>query len=297
MSSKNNTFKIHKKEKLYYNWMIVFTILLCIPGLLFLPYVLFIALFVLFSTGIFIGYVKGSGVHVTKDQFSDLYDIVVKQCKILSIKNIPQVYILESGGLLNAMATKFVGSNYLIIYSDLYEVILDGRKDVVEFIIAHELCHIKRNHVHKKMYVFPSLIIPFLALAYSRACEYTCDAAGYSVSPRGAVDGIKLLASGKRLYKEMNADVYSKQLESTGGFWVWFSEKLSTHPHLSKRITTDMKRASFNSHRYADKPRIIEDKNKEISRVEIQSNTSEIEKGEKENKSKGNDHQRFMPKF
>ncbi|WP_103864715.1 M48 family metallopeptidase [Aquimarina sp. I32.4] len=297
MNTKKNSFKVHKKEKLYYNWMIVFTILLCIPGLLFLPYVLLIALFIFFSTGVFIGYVKGSGVHVTKDQFSDLYHIVEEQCKILSIKNVPQVYILESGGLLNAMATKFVGSNYLIIYSDLYEVILDGRKDVVEFIIAHELCHVKRNHVHKKMYVFPSLIIPFLALAYSRACEYTCDAVGYAISPRGAIDGIKLLASGKRLYKEMDTDIYSKQLETTDSFWVWFSEKLSTHPHLSKRITPEMKRASFNSHRYADKQKTIEEKSKETSRVEVQNNTPEMQKGDTESKLKGDDYQRFMPKF
>ncbi|KZS42139.1 hypothetical protein AWE51_01470 [Aquimarina aggregata] len=290
------TVKVHKKEKFYYNLMIVFTILLCIPGLLFLPYLLLVGIFILISTGLFIGYIKGSAVRVSKDQFSDLYDIVTDQCQKLAIKKAPEIYIVESGGLLNAMATKFVGANYLIIYSDLYEVILDGRKDIVEFIIAHELCHVKRNHVYKKMYVFPSLLVPFLAQAYSRACEYTCDSVGYTISPRGAVDGIKLLASGKRLYNKMDTKAYTKQIEITDSFWVWLSEKLSTHPHLSKRITPEMLRVNFNSFRYSDNKRTkIDTAKPEIQ--QINETTSEVQEVKTENKSKGDDHQRFMPKF
>jgi Zn-dependent protease with chaperone function len=289
------TIKVHKKEKLYYNLMIMFTIIFCVPGLLFLPYLLLIGFVILISTGLFIGYIKGSGVRVSKDQFSDLHEIVISQCEKLSIKNVPEVYILESGGLLNAMATKFVGANYLIIYSDLYEVIMDGRKDIVEFIIAHELCHVKRNHVYKKMYVFPSLIVPFLAHAYSRACEYTCDSVGYTLSPRGAIDGIKLLASGKRLYTKMDTAAYTKQIAMTNSFWIWFSEKLSTHPHLSKRITPEMQRASFNSFRYSDgKKSVI---NATQSKTEVEQTTPETKEIEAEDKNKGDDHQRFMPKL
>ncbi|GGX28129.1 M48 family metallopeptidase [Aquimarina muelleri] len=285
--------EIHKKEKLYYNLMIITSVLLCIPGILFLPYMLLIGLFVFLSTGLFIGYIKGSGVHVNKDQFPDLYTIVIEQCKILSIKKVPEVYIVESGGLLNAMATKFVGANYLIIYSDLYEVIMDGRKDIVEFIIAHELCHVKRNHVYKKMYVFPSLIIPFLHLAYSRACEYTCDRVGYELSPKGAIDGIKLLASGKRLYTKMDTRVYAKQLEVTDSFWVWLSEKLSTHPHLSKRITPEMQRASFNSFRYSDTKKTLPNT---TAKDDI-NNTPDFKKNKEGDTLKKEDNQRFMPNF
>jgi len=247
------TINVHRKEKLYYNIMIFFTILFCIPGLILLPYLAIFGVAILIATGLFIGYIKGSGVLVSKDQFPDLHKIVQEQCKRLSITNVPQVYIVESGGLLNAMATKFVGANYLIIYSDLYEVIMDGRKDIVEFIIGHELCHVKRNHVYKKMYVFPSLIVPFLANAYSRACEYTCDSVGYTLSPKGAVDGIKLLASGKQLYKKMNTQAFMKQLEVTDSFWVWLSEKLSTHPHLSKRITHEMLKTTSNKMLFSDR--------------------------------------------
>ncbi len=288
--------KVHKKEKLYYNVMITLSILLYIPSILFLPYLLLIGLFILFSTGLFIGYIKGSGVRVNKGQFADLYNIVVEQCKKLDIKKVPEIYIIESGGLLNAMATKFVGSNYLIIYSDLYEVIMDGRKDIVEFIIGHELCHVKRNHVYKTMYVFPSLIIPFLPQAYSRACEYTCDNVGYKLSPKGSIDGIKLLASGKRLYVKMDSKLFANQLDVSNSFWVWFSEKLSTHPHLSKRITSEMLQTSFNLFKYSDSRKAISTNTTTSSDTKTQY-ASEIEENDIKDKTKGDDHQRFMPKF
>lgn len=289
--------KVHKKEKMYYNIMIGVSILFSIIGLILLPYFLFIGLFLLFSTGVFIGYLKGSGVRVNKGQFPDLYAIVVEQCKKLDIKNVPEIYIVESGGILNAMATKFIGANYLIIYSDLYEVIMDGRRDIVEFIIGHELCHVKRNHVYKKLYVLPSLIIPFLPQAYSRACEYTCDNVGYTLSPKGAIDGIKLLASGKRLYRKMDSKLFANQLTMSNGFWVWFSEKLSTHPHLSKRITSEMLQTNSNSFKYSDnKMEISTITNSSISDVKAQ-HLSEIEEIDINDKNKGDDNERFMPKF
>ena len=280
----------HTKETFYYRVMIGISILLCIPAIIFIPYVLILGVFILFSTGMFIGYIKGNGVKVSNQQFPELNKIIAKQSKLLGVKNVPKTYILESGGILNAMETKFVGSNYLILYSDLYEVMLDGRQDVVEFIIAHELCHVKRNHVVKVMYVFPSLVVPFLYQAYSRACEYTCDQVGYSISPKGAVDGIKMLAAGKRLYKNVKTKVFADQLKNEEpSFWVWLSEKLSTHPHLSKRITKEMLKTTTTKKQYS------------LNRSSDMSNTiSEKEKEEEEKEeipnSESKDYSKYMPK-
>ena len=73
-------------------------------------------------------------------------------------------------------------------------------KNLLEFIIGHELGHIKRKHLIKKLILFPSFIIPFLGSAYSRACEYTCDNIGYALAPQGAKNGLLLLVSGKNLF-------------------------------------------------------------------------------------------------
>jgi Zn-dependent protease with chaperone function len=82
----------------------------------------------------------------------------------------------------------------------------------------------------------PSVIIPFLASAYSRACEYTCDAVGAAFSPAGIKQGILILASGPKLFKKMNVDAYMQQGFSEKGFWTWLAEKFSSHPHLNKRL-------------------------------------------------------------
>ena len=42
--------------------------------------------------------------------------------------------------------------------------------------------------------------------------------------------------AGKKLYRHVNLDELSSQAETEGGFWIWVAEKLSTHPHLPKRV-------------------------------------------------------------
>ncbi|PCI04922.1 MAG: peptidase M48 [Flavobacteriaceae bacterium] len=227
---------VDKKEKTYFILMIIVTVLLVVPMVFLLPILLPLALFLLVGQGLLIGYVKGNGVRVSEQQFPDIYKVVVRQSATLGLQTIPKVYIMESGGLLNAFATSFLGFNYVVLYSELVEVSYDKGRDVVEFVIGHELGHIKRNHINKKLMTFPAQLVPFLAQAYSRACEYTCDNIGYSLNQKGAEQGILVLAAGPKLAKKMNAVAFYKQQYTETGFWVWLSEKLAYHPNLSKRV-------------------------------------------------------------
>lgn len=227
---------VDKKEKTYFILLVIVSVLLSIPMVFLLPILLPLALFVLVSQGLLIGHVKGNGIRVSEQQFPEIYKLVAKQSEQLGIKEIPKVYIVESGGIRNAFATRFLGFNYVILYSDLLSVSLDKGHDVLAFVIGHELGHIKRNHLHKKMWTFPAQFVPFLAQAYSRACEYTCDNIGYSLNQKGAEQGILVLAAGPELAQKMNAEVFYKQQYTEAGFWVWLSEKLAYHPHLSKRV-------------------------------------------------------------
>jgi Zn-dependent protease with chaperone function len=45
-----------------------------------------------------------------------------------------------------------------------------------------------------------------------------------------------VLAAGKKLYRSVNVDAYLRQASRADGFWVWFSEVLSSHPNLTKRV-------------------------------------------------------------
>src|SRR2546430_16335144 len=52
----------------------------------------------------------------------------------------------------------------------------------------------------------------------------------------GAVPGLLVLASGKKLYARMGAADFGRQADAERGFWVVFAEILASHPNLTKRV-------------------------------------------------------------
>lgn len=156
----------------------------------------------------------------------------------MELKKVPDVYVLQSGGMLNAFATRFFRKNMVIVYSEIFDLIEDGLEDELYFILVHELAHIKRNHIGKMAFILPSMWIPGLAETYLRACEYTCDryAAYYSGNLGSSKNSLMMLAIGKKLFYRTEQSEYMKQINQEKGFFVWLSEFISTHPPLPKRI-------------------------------------------------------------
>ena len=154
------------------------------------------------------------------------------------MKVVPDIYVVESAGALNAFATRFFGRNMVVLYSDFFDLINSTDNEELSFIIAHELAHIKRKHFTKQMLILPAMWIPFLSEAYSRECEYTCDriAANYINNSEAAMNGLTMLAIGKSLFKKVNRNEYLMQSSQEKGFFIWLAEKISTHPPLPKRI-------------------------------------------------------------
>ena len=252
MSSAPISYTIHPKEN-FYLYLKVIVCLLIYPGIFYGLYLLFssgitpqagifvayaslILLFIIIQMGLLIGYLKGNAIKISENQLPDIYEIVKHQSAALGMATTPQVYLVQVGGALNAFATSFMGTNYVVIYSDILEEAYENNIHSVEFIVGHELGHVKRKHVLKRLILFPSFIIPFLSSAYSRACEYTCDNIGAALSPKGARNGLLILASGKRLYSKINVEQFALQMHSEGGFWAWLSEKTSSHPKLARRV-------------------------------------------------------------
>ena len=97
------------------------------------------------------------------------------------------------------------------------------------------MAHIQRKHLEKTKLLYGAYIIPFLPFAYSRACELTCDKIAYFLS-NSNINGLLLLAGGKKLYNKINVNALLKTMSEESGFWTWWTEIISTHPHISTRI-------------------------------------------------------------
>jgi len=136
---------------------------------------------------------------------------------------------------LNAFAMRFIGRDFVVVYSGILELAYKGSLDEVKFILAHELGHLKANHLKHRLIQF-GLMLPFLGQACLRACEYTADRYGAYFSLNGALKGLILLAAGKELYRNVVLEEFLKQAEEERSFWISFAELLASHPHLTSRI-------------------------------------------------------------
>lgn len=227
------------KEKVYFGIMLVISLLLyllCIVTIIPIIYILIIALSFYLMQGFTIGMLKHNSVKINEEQFSDIHNKIVEYSQKMNLKKVPDAYVLQSGGLLNAFATRFFFRDFVVIYSDVLEMAYEQGENAVNFIVAHELAHVKRGHLIKKKYILCAEIIPFLGFAYSRACETTCDNFAAALVPENSTEGMLALIAGKKLYKQVNTDALLKSAKEDAGFWTWFYEICSSHPNIVKRI-------------------------------------------------------------
>ena len=181
---------------------------------------------------------------ITPRQYPEVYERVISFSAGFGLEEIPDAYMVQEGGVLNAFASKHHRTNYLRINADIFEVgTLDTRprprdQEVLDFIIGHELGHIAASHVTYWYTLVSGLMsyIPLLGAALSRAKEFTADNYGCKVAPGGAHRGIMLLAGGKYLYRTVDPAQFAERAQSDRGLFLWFANALSSHPILTKRL-------------------------------------------------------------
>lgn len=237
---------VHPKEKIYFAVCIIVSLAIYAALAMIIlsgspiagPVIFYLVLIILgvfIAHGLFLGQVRGNGVRVSHRQFPELMTMAEEHSRRLNMET-PDIFVLQAGGILNAFATRFLGRNFVILYSDVLALATQKGERAVSFVLAHELGHVKRKHMTRRALLYPAMVFPFLGGAYSRACEYTCDRFGNALQPDGSVDGLLVLAAGRDLYTQVNSAEYSNQRETETGFFVAFSEILSSHPNLPKRV-------------------------------------------------------------
>lgn len=208
-----------------------------------LLFVLFGFIIYLFAQSAMIAYIKGNGVELSERQFPELYAQFAACCHKLDIRTRPEAYILNGNGGLNAFATRFLNTRYVVLFSDVIDA-MDQHPDGVRFYMGHELGHLRMKHLEGDLLRWPALWLPLLGGAYARAKESTCDrhGAACSSSPENATRALAALSAGSARWRTLNVSSYVDQADHSTGFWMSFHELNSGYPWLTKRAARLMNR-------------------------------------------------------
>lgn len=117
------------------------------------------------------------GIVVTPVTMPKMYSYVDSICKQNDMKT-PTIFLTTDSGFFNACACKLFTSTGAIIINQ--KLLLETSDEVLEAVLAHELGHIKYNHVNKKL----AILIP-IAIGMHKLVEYIApnryDILGYHV--------------------------------------------------------------------------------------------------------------------
>ena len=236
----------HPKESVY------FAIAAIAGALLWLSLIPFVIMFFWVAIPILIGMwifkqrykaeMLGNSVKVSRNQYSELFEIVQRHCRALGLAVPPAVFVVNMNGMVNAFAMKILKDKYVMLYSDLIDLMFaHGSTTELSSIIGHELGHHAAGHTGtwKRLLLMPAMFIPFLGGAYSRACELTADRIGLHLcgDKDAACRGLIALACGSKvLSPKTNLQAFKDQEGELPWLFAFWNDLYAAHPRLTKRV-------------------------------------------------------------
>ncbi len=239
LSSSNLTLA---KEDKYFTFVLIISVLVWLGLLISVVGILYAGLFgflLWIGSGMLTAYLRAEAVRVDERQLPQLHATFLRVCEKLNVRTPPKLYVLQAGGALNAFATRFSGRDFVVIFSDMLEA-FGPESSEMQFILGHELGHLKSNHIMKRIFLAPGVFFPLLGPAYLRACEASCDRFGAFAADNldGAVRAMMTLSGGKYKEPALDAPAFASQHYDERGFFVSWHELTSTYPTLSQRVST-----------------------------------------------------------
>jgi len=207
-------------------------------GFTTLSYMAGFVLFTVISSAMYRAHAYGHFVLLGPDQFPHLHRMVEEGAAELGLSPAPKAFLYNSNGLVNAFARRILGGRFIFLTSALVELETDPQ---VKFVIGHELGHHAAGHLNwvRNLLKLPAHFVPFLAPAYSRGRELTCDRIGaYLSEDRDACrSALQMLACGcRRLNSTMSCDAFEAQESQVPAFTGWLGLIFSHYPRTTQRV-------------------------------------------------------------
>jgi Zn-dependent protease with chaperone function len=191
------------KEGKYFTFVLIISILVWLGLLISIVGIFYAGLFAFvlwIGSGLLTAHLRAEAVRVDEHQLPQLHATFLGVCQKLNVRVPPKLYVLQAGGTLNAFATRFAGRDFVVLFSDMLEA-FGPESAEIQFILGHELGHLKSNHILKRILLAPGFFFPLIGPAYSRACEASCDRYGAFVADNldGALRAMMTLSGGHGL--------------------------------------------------------------------------------------------------
>lgn len=183
---------------------------------------------------------RAMSIRITPKNFPDIYERVELYAKRLGMKKVPEVYIIQQNGILNAFSAFIIRKQYIEIFADIFEIAYREHQDLdsISFVIAHEMAHIHYKHATfgYSFKILLSNMIPILSSTASRAREYSCDRLAQKLTGNDGIEAMFSLMAGKHLYKMVDKEDYLEYAKSVKGIFIWVANLVADHPIMTKRI-------------------------------------------------------------
>jgi Zn-dependent protease with chaperone function len=236
----------HPKETGYFTVMAVVSGIIWLPliplAFIGFPFSIPFMISAWLSSLYFKAVILGDSVKVSVEQYPEIHERAAHMAREMGLPATPDIFIVNSNGIINAVAFKMLGKKYIFLYSSLVDLLLmKGHKEELDFILGHELGHHAAGHVStwKNIFLFWGKMVPFVGSAYSRACELTADRIGHhfvddvKVSTRAL--GAIALGSGT-LVDRLSVDAFKRQDAEIPEFMGFIHKIFSSHPRTTRRI-------------------------------------------------------------
>ena len=179
-------------------------------------------------------------VKITQRNFPEVYAMIESYARRLGMEKVPEAYIKQRNGVLNAFAAFLFGRQYIVFNTEIFEVAYREHHDMeaLGFIAAHELSHIYYRHatLSYNFWILFSQMLPLFGQAASRTREYSCDRLAQHLTQYDGIEAMLMLMVDRHLYKMVDKVDYLQQTRETRGFFFFIENLLSTHPIMPKRV-------------------------------------------------------------
>ena len=195
---------------------------------------------------------RSNAILVGPRQFPDLFALYQDLGVRMDMARLPKFYVTNGNGAVNAFALECNRRHNYIVMNAEIAMMLPQARDIVAFVLAHEMAHHKMRHVSLWRLVIG--IVPNTMLlpgrTTTRAQEYSADRLALAVCPDHA-SAVRLLAAGPWMANGVDPDAWLAQCDAEHReFMVRVANGLSSHAVMVKRFKAlrDIERRGFAAH-------------------------------------------------